>query len=166
MNKKADVVLIPGAKVDGSHPSSILKSRLVESIVYIRKNPKVYVIVSGGEGKDERFTEAEIMNKFLLKNKVVDKNFILKEEKSIDTYENIKNSILIVKRKNIINPKLMIITSEYHTFRVKMIAKSLNIRAYTIPSHVSYELLPVCIINEYFSIIKMFLQIYLGIFTA
>ena len=49
------------------------------------------MVVSGGKGSGEKITEAKAMKDYLIKNGI-DKNRIIEEDKSTNTYENFKYS--------------------------------------------------------------------------
>ncbi len=156
-NIKADFVLIPGAQVVDDRPSRILLHRLQKALSYLSKNPDATIIVSGSKGPDELYTEAEIMKRFLVESGIHE-NRIIKEEKATNSYENIKYSRQIVEQvSNTSDPKVVIITTEYHLFRMVALAKGQGIRAYGISVPVHYAVVPICYTKEYFSIIKAFL---------
>ncbi|MBC1505298.1 YdcF family protein, partial [Listeria booriae] len=72
-------------------PSLVLKERLDEAVTYLNDYPKTKVVVSGGQGADERTTEASVMEEYLV-NEGIARNRIETENKSKRTEENIKYS--------------------------------------------------------------------------
>lgn len=156
---KAEYILIPGAEVIKDRPSRVMLNRLKKSLSYIRNNPGAKIIVSGGKSSEDVYSEAEVMKRYLV-NYGVEENRIFKEEQSINSYQNIYNTIKIIDSIGSLEDyKIMIVTSDYHTFRCKMIAKSFEIDAYSINVPTHYSVVPICFMTEFFSVIKAVSQI-------
>lgn len=119
----ADYLIILGHKLNNDCISDVLRYRLKTAIKYIDKYPNTKIVLSGGITQGNSISEAYAMNEYLIKNGI-DNNRILLEDKSIDTIENIHNSL------NYINPsnKVVVISSNYHIFRSKMICKMMGIK--------------------------------------
>lgn len=156
-NAGTDYIVVLGAAVKGKTPSLILSERLGKSLVYINKHPDTKIILSGGRGPGEDITEAEAMKKYLI-SKGVDESKIIKEEKSTNTFENLKNSKKIIEglqeTQNVKNVKIEIVTSDFHMFRAKMLAKREGFTAYGYPSETPKWLAPLYYTREYFAAIK------------
>lgn len=125
-----NTILILGAQVKGksaktAYPSTVLKERLDTAIPYINDHPKATVIVCGGKGADEPDTEAAVMANYLIENGV-SKNQLVIEGTSTRTKENIQNA---QKKKKL--GKTVIITSDFHMYRSKLLAKRLGIQEVT-----------------------------------
>ena len=61
----------------------------------MKENPETRVVVSGGQGKGEDVTEAFAMAQYLVSHGIAEEQISL-EEKSRNTYENLKYSALLV----------------------------------------------------------------------
>ncbi|MEI5993294.1 YdcF family protein [Candidatus Enterococcus mansonii] len=121
-----DTVLILGAQVKGSskedaYPSTVLKERLDAAVPYLKKYPKATAIVCGGQGSDEPDSEASVMADYLMKKGISEKQ-ILKEDTSTRTKENITNA---QKKQPLGNT--VIVTSDFHMYRSKLLAKRLGV---------------------------------------
>lgn len=121
-----DTMLILGAQVNGeskenAYPSTVLKERLDAAIPYLKQHPKVIAIVCGGQGSDEPDSEANVMAEYLRVNGISQKQ-ILTEDKSTRTKENIQNA---QKKQELGNT--VIVTSDFHMYRSKLLAKRLGI---------------------------------------
>ncbi|WP_207695423.1 YdcF family protein [Enterococcus sp. DIV0212c] len=121
-----DTVLILGAQVKGSskenaYPSTVLKERLDAAIPYLKEHPNATAIVCGGQGSDEPDSEANVMAEYLRVNGISQKQ-ILTEDTSTRTKENIQNA---QKKQTLGNT--VIITSDFHMYRSKLLAKRLGI---------------------------------------
>ncbi len=119
--EKGSTVVILGCEVRGTEPSQTLKNRLDTAYDYLKENPDVSAVLSGGKGSNESISEAECMYRYLTE-KGISKNRLYKEEKSSTTYENIKFSMEIIKNKGL-NENLAIVTDWYHEYRASLIAK-------------------------------------------
>lgn len=120
-----DTMIVLGAKVNGSEVSNTLKLRLDKAIEYYNKHKSVNIIVSGGKGNNSDITEALAMKNYLLSNGV-NPNNIIQENKATTTLENIIYSKKILD--NMDNKgKVLIVTSDYHLFRGRLIASILGI---------------------------------------
>lgn len=152
--KTLDYLLILGAGLKGDQVSLTLASRMKVGIDYLNQHPKTKVIVSGGKGSGEKISEAEAMEKYLL-DKGIKPERIIKEENSTSTMENFRFSKRIVS-KRLSNNEIMIVTSEFHIFRAKMLARRVGLTPFALASKTPYYLLPNVYLREYFAIIKSF----------
>ncbi len=114
-----DYLIVLGAQVRGTTISKSLKRRLDKAMDYLVENPKTKVIVSGGQGTGEDISEAEAMMRYLL-SKGIDKNRIIKEDRSTNTNENICYSKSLMEDEN---ASVAVVTNGFHIFRSVSIAK-------------------------------------------
>lgn len=144
-------VLVLGARIiDEDTPCKVLEDRLRTSIDYLKKFKCTYVIVSGGIGDDEPVSEGFVMKKFLIRMGISE-NRILMEDSSRNTFENLKNTREILKDVD----EILIITSGYHLFRSKILAKRIGFKkVYLIGSEVGQESRIKNIFREVFAMIK------------
>lgn len=150
-----DIAIVLGSGIDGKEPTEMLKERLNKTIEYAEKNPNAIIIVSGGQGPDEEISEAEAMKRYLVKNNI-SKNRIIKEDKSRNTYENIKNSKEIIQNMNINNDSIVIISSKFHLYRAIKICETNDIKANKIGANILWYTLPGAMLRENISILKFF----------
>lgn len=150
-----DYVLILGAGIVDDKPSLELKYRLDKAINFIETNPNIKkVILCGGVGRGERFSEAYVMEKYLLSHGF-NKDMLIKEEKSTSTYENIKfakKAINIIDSRGKI--KIAISSNDFHLFRAKYLAKQLGFKTAGLPSKTPLYIIPNHHVREYFAIIN------------
>lgn len=116
-----DAIIVLGAGLRGSRPSSTLKGRLNAAYEYHKENPDALIVVSGGQGHDEDITEAEAMETYLV-SLGVPKDKIVKEEKSTSTYENFVFSKKMLDARLESGYKIAYISNDYHVFRAGKIA--------------------------------------------
>jgi uncharacterized SAM-binding protein YcdF (DUF218 family) len=147
--RKIDYAIVLGAGLDGAEVSTRLKKRL-DAADHVLNNMEVPIIVSGGQGPDELVTEAYAMSEYLIEKGIKRERLIL-EDQSTSTQENLLfSSKYIEKRKN----NLLIITSDYHMFRAKMLGKRLGYKVQGISAKSSREELPKQFLREIFAVLK------------
>jgi len=155
--EKTDYLVILGAGLRGEVPSMALYQRLYASLEYVKLNPNVKVVVSGGRGPGETITEAEAMKRFLI-NHGVAKDQVIKEEKSTNTLENMKFTTEILKgldkSKTI---EVTIVTNNFHMFRAKFLAQRQGLKAYGYPSPLHPMLVPTYFVREYLAVINSYI---------
>lgn len=152
-----DYMIILGARLYGEVPSPALSERLKVAEVYLKDNPHIKVIVSGGQGPDEYISEALAMERYLI-NRGINKNRIIVEDTSTSTYENISNSLGIIKQVDgVENPRVLLVTNRFHVFRSRLLANRLGAKAYGLPAEVPPSIVVTQYIREYFAVIKSFI---------
>lgn len=146
---KIDYIIILGAGLDGAQVSTRLKKRL-DQAYHNLKNVEAPIIVSGGQGPDELVSEAFAMSAYLVK-KGIEKERLILEDQSKSTQENLLFSSRYIEndKKNIV-----IVTSDYHMFRAKMLAKRLNLNVQGISAKSLRKKLPNQFLREIFAVIK------------
>lgn len=127
-----DCIIILGCQIrkDGTL-TNLLKARVDKAIEFSKKQKektgkKIIFVPSGGKGNDEIISEAQAMKNYLL-SQGINENDILVENKSKNTYENIKFSNNLIKEK-IEKAKIAFSTTNYHVFRAGTIATEQSIK--------------------------------------
>ncbi len=148
-----DYIIVLGAKVYGDEPSPSLRYRLDAAYEYMTENKNTLCILSGGQGKDEDFPEAEIMYDYLI-GKGIDEKRLITEALSLDTAENIENSKRYITKKG---SAVGIVTNNYHVYRACRTAEALGMeKVYGIPSRSPFWFIPHNMMKEFLSLLKAF----------
>ena len=121
-NKDYIIILGWQIKKDGSL-TPLLKGRVDKALEFRNKQLKetgkdLIFIPSGGKGKDEIISEADAIKNYLLDKGIKNKN-IITENKSTNTYTNIKNSYKLINNKK---ANIAFSTTNYHVLRAGLIA--------------------------------------------
>ena len=156
--KRPDYMIVLGAGLKGEKLSLTLLKRMEKTVEFMKKNPDVKAVVSGGQGFDEIISEAEAMKRYLVKNGIDEKR-IIKEDKSTSTMENFKFSKDKLKQitgKNI--EEAVVVTNEFHMMRARMIAERNGINSYPLTCRTPYSVMPNNFIREYFAVIKSYVM--------
>ena len=152
-DSNADYVIVPGAKVNGTNPSRVLRQRLDKAIEYTEQNRDSEIIVTGGKGTDEDISEAEAMKNYLVKKGISDDR-IITENKAADTGENLEYSKDIIGDTD---KSIVIVTSDFHMYRAVKIAEQTGFtRISGLPARTDAGLVPNYYVREAFGIIKYF----------
>ncbi len=125
-------VIVLGCKIQDDQPSTMLRNRLERALDYLKEHPESPVIVAGGKGQDERYTEAYVMKKYLTEHGI-DETRIYQEDSSTNTEENIAMSRAVIQERDL--PQNMIIVSDsFHLYRATLHARQLGISCSSIHS--------------------------------
>ena len=164
--------IILGARVKGEKPAKSLMERIKAATEYLKENPEVKVIATGGKGKNEGIAEGVAIKRELLKNGFSEDRIIL-EDKSKNTVENFRFSLEKIrnsengKNKNSENNgnrkiKVLIVTNDYHIFRSKNIARKVGFdnkdyEIYGLPAKTPLISIPQSYFREFLSNVNYFL---------
>ncbi|MBO4696723.1 MAG: YdcF family protein [Lachnospiraceae bacterium] len=149
-----DVLIILGAQVKEDRPSLVLGYRLDKAIEYLNEHPDIVCIVSGGQGPNEPFSEAEGMYRYLTEHGIAPER-IIKEERSANTIQNIAFSKKLIPEGA---ERVGILTNNFHIYRATAIAKKQGIKgAVGIVAPSKKEYLPTNLFREFFGVLKDFL---------
>ena len=127
-----DYIIILGCRIRKNGTlTPILKSRVDRAISFSKMQydatgKDIIFIPSGGKGNDEVMSEAKAIHNYLLEQGI-NKNNIIVEDKSKNTYENIKFSYRLINKKNK-SANIAFSTTNFHVFRAGIIATKQNIK--------------------------------------
>lgn len=117
--KNADYVVVLGAHVFGERMSANLRYRVEAACEYLKENPQTKAVLSGGQGRGEDISEAEAMRRYLTEKGIASDRLLL-DETSVNTDQNIANSVKLIGGKD---KKIVIVSNDFHIYRAKRIAK-------------------------------------------
>lgn len=133
-DKEYVIILGCGINEDGT-PTPLLRGRIDKAIEFSKKqfaeaNILPAFITSGGQGPGEVVSESECMRNYLISQGIPDRR-IIQEDKSTDTFENMKFSKAILEEtgKSIPDTKVAFSTTNYHVFRSGLYAKRVKLQA-------------------------------------
>lgn len=149
----ADYVLVLGAQWKANGPSYVLQKRLDTAIQYLEENPDTLVIVSGGQGSNERISEAAGMQSYLVAAGVSEERIFL-EDKSTNTCENLVFSSALLDKAN---HRVVLVTNNFHMYRASRIARKQGYAHVEGLAAGSYPgMLPNNLLREFLGVIKDF----------
>ncbi|MCD8150682.1 MAG: YdcF family protein [Clostridiales bacterium] len=150
-----DYIIVLGAQVYESGPSDVLEYRLDAAYEYLIENEDTVCIVSGGQGKNEPYAEAEGMYEYLV-GKGIPAERILVEAKSLNTEENLRYSSAYFDPET---DTVGIVTNNFHVFRSVHLAKHLGMEHVCgIAAGIDPLYLPNNMLREFFGVGKDLLR--------
>ena len=145
------IILGCGIRKDGS-PCPLLRGRIDRALAFARKQKEqtgkdVIFVTSGGQGADELISESASMKRYLLQQGVPEER-IIEEDRSTDTYENMKFSKEKIWAVNP-NGKIAFSTTNYHVFRGGLYARRVKMRAVGMGSDTKWYFWPNASVREF-----------------
>ena len=159
-----DFIIIHGAGLlDGERVTPLLKRRIDKAVqaFHQSKNPHIRLIASGGQGSDEKISEAQAMYNYLVEHTDVPKEVIILEEKSTTTYENLLFSKEIGERL-IENPRFLFVTNDYHVFRTSTYARQIGMQGDGLGCSTASYYIPSAFIREYVAMCVKMKKLFIG----
>lgn len=126
-----DAIIVLGAKLIGSEPSTMLRLRLDEAIKLYTQGFASTIIVSGARGADEETSEASAMRTYLI-DKGIPSDKIIIEDNSFNTYQNLNNCRVIMLERGL--ARAIIVSNASHIRRALVLANNLGINATGAPA--------------------------------
>ena len=150
-----DYIIVLGAQIyDDGSPSPVLKYRLDAALAYLEDNPGTTCIVSGGQGSNEPYPEADGMASYLQQHGIAEAR-IVRERTSTTTRENIVNSMELLDSSD---AGVGIVTNSFHVYRATRIARKAGLsNACGIAGGSTITYLPNNLFRESLGLVKDFL---------
>lgn len=160
--ENADYLIVLGAQVREDGPSNVLRFRLDKAAEYLNENKDTRCIVSGGQGYNEPFSEAEGMADYLIA-KGIPEDRILLENRSMSTRENMRFSRELMESDRVLPysevKSICVITNDFHMFRALQTAEAEGLENVSGSSAGSVKIyLPNNLLREYMGEIKYLLD--------
>ena len=147
-----DYIIIHGCGLSGGERlTKLLQNRVDKAIVvYQRCERKPIIIPSGGQGKDEKLSEAQAMKNYLVAQGIPAIHIVL-EGRSATTRENLQYSKSIID----VRPggkKTALVSSNYHIYRCLCLAREVGLRCTGIGAKVALYYWPSALIREFVAV--------------
>lgn len=115
-------LLVLGAAQYNGHPSPVFRARLDHALALYRAGGVTRIVVSGGVGRGDHFSEGQVGRDYLAAHGVPAR-LLAAETRSRDTVENLKMSA------ELFSGPVTLVTDEAHAPRALALAKALGMRA-------------------------------------
>lgn len=122
--RNADYIIVLGCGIIGNRVTPLLAARIERGIELLQYNPDAALILSGGQGPGEDIPESEAMAAYAVDHGA-DAERIIMEKRSVSTEENLLFSRKLMDKQE---PKIIIVTTDYHVFRALLLAKKQRIQ--------------------------------------
>ena len=149
--KHYDFIIIHGAGLlGGENVTPLLKRRIDKAVeaYHKSKNPHIKIIASGGQGADEKISEAQAITNYLHTETDVPHDAIILEDQSRTTYENLLYSKKLGE-KLVASPQFLFVTNDYHVFRTSTYARKLKMKGDGLGCRTAGYYIPSAFIREY-----------------
>lgn len=150
----ADYIIVLGARVKGEAPSLSLRYRIDRAAQYLEDNPQTIAIVSGGKGKGEDMSEAEVMKRELIEHGIPEHRILL-EDKSTSTEENVAFSKTFIPAKA---KRGLIVTNDYHIYRAVSVARKAGLSVQGLAADTPKRALIKSYVREYMALTVYFIK--------
>ena len=149
-------VIVLGCQITGDSPSLMLRRRLALALEYLEANPQAVCIVSGGQGEGEAFTEARVMEDWLVEQGA-DPDRIFRESASGNTSQNLLYSYQVAEEEEL-PTDVILSTDGFHQLRAGIYARRYGFRTVgRLSALTPWGLLPSYCVRELFGLVKAFL---------
>lgn len=147
-----DYIVIHGCGLaGGERMTKLLSDRVDKAIEIYRKcRVKPVIIPSGGQGGDEKLSEAQAMKDYLLAHGVPDEQILL-EDRSATTRENLLNSKALIDARGG-KKRTALVSSNYHIYRCLRLAREVGLRCTGIGARVALYYWPSALIREFIAV--------------
>ena len=151
-----DYIIILGCAIrtDGSL-TPLLKGRVDSALSFEKRQHEqsgrhACFVPSGGQGADEVISEGEAMERYLLEQGVPSER-ILREDKSVNTFENMKLSYKVMSNADhdLRDKKIAFATTNYHVFRGYILSKKNGFEAQGISAKTKWYFFPNAFLREF-----------------
>lgn len=147
-----DYVVIHGCGLaDGERMTRLLSNRVDRAIeIYQKCRVKPVIIPSGGQGKDEKLSEAQAMKDYLLERGIPEEHILL-EDRSATTRENLLNSKALIDAREG-KKRTALVSSNYHVYRCLRLAREVGLKCIGVGAKVALYYWPSALIREFIAV--------------
>lgn len=153
--KNYDFIIIHGAGLlGGEKVTPLLRKRVDKAIEAFRKstNPAIQLIASGGQGADEKISEAQAIQNYILETTDIPETAILLEDRSVNTYQNLLYSKQLGESL-VTDPRFLFVTNDYHVFRTSIYAQQIGMKGDGLGCNTASYYIPSAFLRELVAII-------------
>jgi len=130
-----DYMIVLGAGLEENQVMPVLEIRLLKALE-VASEQKGAIILSGGLGSDEQRNESEAMAEFLVDHGIPLERLI-EDDRSTSTWENLINSQELIEERQSSMGRVLVVSSNFHLPRVRLLARRLGIQMDTLGAEVS-----------------------------
>lgn len=149
-------IIVLGSGIQADQPAPTLKQRLDTAAQIAQQQKQSIVVLTGGLGFGEKWTEADVGARYLQQHYHLSTQRLLLEDRSTSTELNLANSAPLMQKKGItLNLPIAIVTSDFHTVRAAAIAKKLGYQqVYMISAETPLNIRYNAWLREYFAFVS------------
>lgn len=132
--RPSDAIVVLGAAQWDGKPSPVLQARLDHAVDLYRAGYAPEIIVTGGVGVGDQYSEGDVARQYLLKQGVP-ASAVLTERHGQDSYESMVGAAALMQRNGW--HRALLVSDGFHLYRVKRMAIDLGLDAATSPTKTS-----------------------------
>lgn len=132
--RPSDAIVVLGAAQWDGKPSPVLQARLDHAFNLYAAGFAPKVIVTGGVGTGDSYSEGEVARQYLL-HKGVPTAAVLTENRGRTSYESMEGATLLMQRNGW--HRALLVSDPFHMYRLKRMATDLGVQAATSPTRTS-----------------------------
>ena len=145
------IILGCGLLADGT-PTPLLKGRIDRALAFYEKQKaetgrELTFVTSGGQGRDEIVSESAAMKRYLLEQGIPEGQ-IIEEDRSADTFANMKNSREKIQARGDAG-NVAFSTTNYHVFRAGLCGRRVKMRAQGMGAKTKWYFWPNAAVREF-----------------
>ena len=145
------IILGCGLRKDGT-PSPLLRGRIDRALAFAERQraqtgKEPVFVTSGGQGPDEAISESASMKRYLMEQGVPE-TCIIEEDRSTDTFENMKFSKEKIRAADP-GGRVAFSTTNYHVFRSGLYARRVKMRAVGMGADTKWYFWPNASVREF-----------------
>lgn len=153
------IVVLGAGLIGGERVTPLLAKRIDRAIQFYKKQSEEtlsspQLLMSGGQGPDEKIPEAQAMREYALEQGIPDED-ILMEAQSTNTLENMRFSKEIMERENPSGYHAIFTSNNYHIFRAGVYAEEVGLKIDGIGSKTARYYLPNAFLREFIAVALM-----------
>lgn len=130
----ADAIVVLGAAQWAGRPSPVLRARLDHAGALWRAERAPLLVVTGGVGKGDTLSEADVGRKYLMAHGVPD-SVILVEREGRTTGESIASAAEMLRALGA--HRVILVSDPFHSLRLRILGARAGVRARTSPTRTS-----------------------------
>lgn len=144
--------IVLGCQVRGDRPSRMLARRLDAAYLYACSHPDALIVVSGGQGTGEQYSESFVMKRYLAE-RGLDPERVIEENAAKNTGENIRFSAAILRKKQA-GDSAVLITDGFHQLRAWYFAGREGLRTRALSSRPPLGMTVIFGVREWMALAK------------
>lgn len=131
---EADAIVVLGAAQYAGRPSPVLRSRLDHAYDLWKADMAPRLILTGGQGKGDTISEAEVGQRYLARQGVPTRVMML-ETRGRSTEESLAAVAVLVKEAKL--REVILVSDPFHMLRLQLLSWRLGVRAACSPTRTS-----------------------------
>lgn len=132
--RDSGAAVVLGAAQWNGDPSPVLQARLDHALDLYHRGVVKRIILTGGVGPGDRFSEADVGKQYLL-DRQLSPEVLLLDERSTTTWENMQNAADLARANGI--DTVLLVSDPFHMLRSLKMARDLGLSAYGSPTRTS-----------------------------